>query len=155
VSAVTDRLRETYTGDGFSFEHPAVSSIELDPDPHAVSSVVLTDAEQPLLVVAAVEDSPLERPALQVPGLLGRLLDHYRGLGGYEELWYGRLPVTGSESAEAAEIRYGTGDPRQALFVAARIAGPRIVSLQVHFPPSTAEENRPLAVAILESLRVV
>jgi len=154
VSAVTDRLSETYVGDGFAFQHPAVGSIEVDPDPHAVTSVVLADAEQPLLVVAAVEDSPLDTPALQVPGLLGRLLDHYRRLGGYEELWYGPLPVGGSARSEAAEIRYGTGDPRQALLVAARVEGPRIVTLQVHFPPSTAAENRPLAVAILESLRV-
>ena len=154
MSAVTDRLRATYAGDGFAFEHPVVSAVELDPDPDAVTSVVLTDAEQPLLVVAAVEDSPLATPALQVPGLLGRLLDHYRQLGGYEELWYGRLPVTGSDRAEAAEIRYGTGDPRHALLVAARIDGPRIVTLQVHFPPSTADENRPLALAILGSLRV-
>ena len=64
------------------------------------------------------------------------------------------MPVDGSDSAEAAEIRYGAGDPRQALIVAARIAGPEIVTLQVHFPPSTAEDNRPLALGIVESLTV-
>jgi hypothetical protein len=156
VSAVdaTDRLTESYTGAGFTFEHPPAGSVEVDPDPRALSSVVITDAEQPLLVVASVEESPLDRPALQVPGLLGRLLERYRDKGGYEELWYGRLPVTGSDSSEAAEIRYGAGDPRHALLVAARIDGPRIVTLQVHFPPSTADVNRPLALAILESLRV-
>ena len=53
-----------------------------------------------------------------------------------------------------AEIVYGEGDPRQALLVAARIDGPRIVTVQVHFPPSTADDNRPLALAILQSLTV-
>jgi hypothetical protein len=151
---VTEHLTGSYAGPGFEFRYPEASTVDVDTDPSALASVVLTDAEQPLLVVAAVEDSPLGTPSLQVPGLLGRLLDHYRQLGGYEELWYGRLPVTGSDTAEATEIRYGTGDPRQALLVAARIDGPRIVTLQVHFPPSTAEENRPVAVAIVESLAV-
>ncbi len=123
-------------------------------DPAVLTSVVLTDAEQPLLIVAAVEESPLETPALQVPGLLGALMDRYRDKGDYVELSYGRLPVAGSDSAEAAEIRYGSGDPRQALLVAARISGSRIVTVQVHFPPSTAATNRPLAVAILESLTI-
>jgi hypothetical protein len=150
----TARLTESYAGAGFTFHHPPADSVEVDPDARALASVVLTDAEQPLLIVAAVEESPLDTPALQVPGLLGALLDRYRDKGGYEELWYGRLPVEGSAAAEAAEIRYGGGDPRQALLVAARIDGPRIVTLQVHFPPSTADENRPLALAILESLRV-
>jgi hypothetical protein len=153
VSAMTDRLTETYSGDGFTFEHPVVSSIEVDPDPHAVPSVVLTDAEQPVMIVAAVEESPLDMPALQVPGLLGELMSKYGDKGGYEELSYGPLQVDGSDDAHAAEIRYGAGDPRQALLLAARISGPRIVTLQVHFPPSTAAANRPLAIAILESLR--
>jgi hypothetical protein len=154
VTAMTDRLTETYVGAGFTFEHPTVSAIEVDPDPRPSSSVVLTDAEQPLMIVAAVEASPLDTPALQVPGLLGELMDKYRDKGGYEELLYGPLPVDGSDDAQAAEIRYGTGDPRQTLLLAARIAGARIVTLQVHFPPSTADVNRPLAIAILESLRV-
>ena len=64
------------------------------------------------------------------------------------------MPGRGSDTAEAAELRYGTGDPRQALIVAARIVGPEIVTLQVRFPPSTADENRPLALAILESLTI-
>jgi hypothetical protein len=154
MSAVTDRLTATYAGDGFTFEHPATSAMEVDVDPAVLSSVVLTDAEQPLLIVAAVEESPLDTPELQVPGLLGALMDRYRDKGGYEERWYGRLPVAGADGSVAAEIRYGTGDPRQALLVAARIEGRRIVTLQVHFPPSTAAENRPLALAILESLRI-
>lgn len=148
------RLTESYAGAGFTFEHPPASSVEVDPDPRALASVVLADAEQPLLIVAAVDESPLDTPALQVPGMLGALLERYQDKGGYEELWYGRLPVEGSDSAEAAEIRYGAGDPRQALLVAARIDGSRIVTLQVHFPPSTADQNRPLALAILESLRI-
>jgi hypothetical protein len=154
VSPVAERLTETYVGDGFTFQHPATSAVEADDDPGVSSSVVLTDAAQPLLIVAAVEESPLDTPALQVPGLLGALMDRYRDKGGFEELWYGRLPVAGADSAEAAEIHYGQGDPRQALLIAARLDGPRIVTLQVHFPPSTAEWNRPLAVAILESLAV-
>jgi hypothetical protein len=154
VSAMTDRLSRTFVGDGFVFEHPAVTSIEVDPDPRPVSSVVLTDAEQPLMIVAAVEESPLDTPALQVPGLLGELMGKYRDKGGYEELAVGPVPVSGSDAAHAAEIRYGAGDPRQALLVAARVDGARVVTLQVHFPPSTADVNRPLAVAILESLRV-
>jgi hypothetical protein len=154
VSAMTDRLTETYVGDGFTFDHPAVNAIEVDPDPRPSSSVVLTDAEEPLMIAAAVEESTLDTPALQVPGLLGELMDKYRGKGGYEELLYGPLPVHGSDDAHAAEIRYGAGDPRQVLLLAARIAGPRIVTLQVHFPPSTADVNRPLAIAILESLRI-
>jgi hypothetical protein len=151
---MTDRLTETYVGDGFRFEHPEVSAIEVDPDPRAVSSVVLTDAEEPLMIVAAVEESPLDTPALQVPGLLGELMDRYREKGGYEELAYGRMPIDGSDDAHATEIRYGAGDPRQSLLLAARIAGARLVTLQVHFPPSTAAVSRPLAIAILESLRV-
>ncbi len=154
MKPMTDRLTETYVGDGFSFEHPEVRTIEVDPDPRPVSSVVLTDAEQPLMIAAAVEDSPLGTPALQVPGLLGELMSKYRDKGGYEELSYGPLQVDGSGSAHAAEIRYGAGDPRQALLLAARIAGARIVALQVHFPPATADVNRPLAIAILESLRI-
>jgi hypothetical protein len=154
VTAMTDRLTETYVGDRFGFDHPAVSAIEVDPDARASSSVLLTDAEQPVVIVAAVEDSPLDTPALQVPGLLGELMDKYRDKGGYEELAYGPVPVAGSDSAHAAEIRYGAGDPRQALLLAARIAGRRIVTLQVHFPPSTADAIRPVAVAILESLRI-
>jgi hypothetical protein len=154
VSAMTGRLTETFVGDGFRFEHPAVSAIEIDPDPRTASSVVLTDAEQPLMVAAGVEESPLDTPTLQVPGLLGELMDKYREKGGFEELLYGPLPVDGSDDAQAAEIRYGGGDPRQAMLLAARIAGPRIVTLQVHFPPSTADVNRPLAIAILQSLRI-
>jgi hypothetical protein len=154
VTAMTDRLTETYVGDGFSFDHPTVSATEVDPDARTESSVVLTDIEQPLLIAAAVEESPLDTPTLQVPGLLGELIDKYREKGGYEELLYGPLPVAGSDDAQAAEIRYGAGDPRHALLLAARIAGARIVTLQVHFPPSTADVNRPLAIAILESLRI-
>jgi hypothetical protein len=154
VTAMTGRLTETYVGDGFTFDHPVASAIEVDPDARTESSVVLTDAEQPLLIAAAVEESPLDTPALQVPGLLGELMDKYREKGGYEELLNGPLPVDGSDDAQAAEIRYGGGDPRQAMLLAARIAGPRIVTLQVHFPPSTADANRPLAIAILESLRI-
>ena len=154
MSAMTGRLTETYVGDGFTFEHPAVSTIEVDPDAGTESSVVLTDIEQPVLIAAAVEDSPLDTPTLQVPGLLGELMDRYHDKGGYEELLYGPLPVDGSDDAQAAEIRYGVTDPRQALLLAARLAGARIVTLQIHFPPSTAAVNRPLAIAILESLRV-
>src|SRR5262245_48454906 len=133
-------MTETYVGDGFAFGHPAASATEVDPDPGARSSVVLTDAERPLLIVAAAEDSPLDTPALQVPGVLGALLERYREQGGYEQLWYGPLPVAGSDSAQAAEIRYGPGDPRQALIVAARVRGRQVVTLQVHFPPSTAAD---------------
>ena len=106
-----------------------------------------------MLIVASLEESPLETPALQVPGLLGELLRKYEALGGYEQLLYGRLPVDGSDAAEVAEIVYGDGDPRQALLVdRPSSTAPRIVTLQVHFPPSTADTNRPLALAILDSL---
>ena len=154
MSTMTDRLTERFEGDGFTFAHPVASSIEVDTEPAALQSVVIADAEQPVLIAATVEESPLETPALQVPGLLGELLRKYEALGGYEQRSYGRLPVDGSDAAEAAEITYGEGDPRQALLVAARIAGPRIVTLQVHFPPSTADVNRPLALAVLDSLSV-
>ena len=154
MSTMTDRLTERYEGDGFTFAHPAASSIEVDPEPTALQSVVIADAEQPVLIVAALEESPLETPALQVPGLLGEVLHKYEALGGYEQRSYGRLPVAGSDAAEAAEITYGEGDPRQAVLVAARVDGPRIVTLQVHFPPSTADVNRPLALAILQSLSI-
>jgi hypothetical protein len=154
VSAVTDELTEAFAGDGFTFRHPATSAIEVDVDPRVVASAVLTDAERPLMIAVAVEDSPLDTPALQVPGLLGALMERYRDKGGFEELWYGRLPVEGSDAAEAAELRYGEGDPRQAVLLAARIAGPRILTLQVHFPPSATDTLRPLAVAILESVTI-
>jgi hypothetical protein len=154
MSVVTDRLTERHAGAGFSFAHPAASSIEVDPDSQAISSVVIIDAERPLLIVAAVENSPLATPELQVPGLLGELMRRYRDKGAYAELSYGRVTVGGSDCAEAAEIRYGDGDPRQALLVAARIDGARLVTLQVHFPPSTAAADRPLALAILETLTV-
>ena len=113
-----------------------------------------TDSEQPVLIAVAVEASPLATRSLQVPGLLGALVKKYQAKGGYEELWFGKVPVDGSDTAEAAEFRYGGGDPRQVLIVAARIAGPEIVTLQVHFPPSTADENRPLALGIIDSLTV-
>ena len=132
MSTMTDRLTERFEGDGFTFAHPVASSIEVDPEPAALQSIVIADAEQPVLIAATVEESPLATPALQVPGLLGELLRKY----------------------EAAEITYGEGDPRQALLVAARIDGPRIVTVQVHFPPSTADRNRPVAVAILDSLTI-
>ena len=154
MSTVIDRLSDHYEGRGFTFAHPPAGSVETNPEPSASESVVMVDAEQPVMIVAAVEDSPLETPALQVPGMLGELMRKYEALGGYEQRWYGRLPVDGSDASEAAEIVYGEGDPRQALLVTARIAGPRIVTLQVHFPPSTADTNRPLALAILESLSV-
>ena len=154
MSAVTDELTAAFAGDGFTFRHPATSAMEVDVDPRVVASAVLTDAERPLMIAVAVEDSPLDTPALQVPGLLGALMERYRDKGGFEELWYGRLPVEGSDAAEAAEVRYGEGDPRQAVLLAARIAGPRILTLQVHFPPSAADTLRPLAVAILESVEI-
>jgi len=154
VSAVTDELTEAFAGDGFTFGHPATSAVEVDVDERVVTSAVLTDAERPLLIAVAVEDSLLDTAALQVPGLLGALMERYRGKGGFEELWYGRLPVEGSDAAEAAEIRYGAGDPRQAVLLAARIAGPRILTLQVHFAPSAADALRPLAVAILDSVQI-
>jgi hypothetical protein len=151
---VTDELTEAFTGDGFTFRHPAASAIEVDVDPRVVASAVLTDAERPLLIAVAVEDSLLDTARLQVPGLLGALVDRYRDGGDVEELWYGRLPVEGTDAAEAAEIRYGAGDPRQAVLLAARIDGPRILTVQVHFPPSVAESLRPLALAILESVEI-
>ena len=154
MSTMTDELTERHDGAGFSFRHPPATRTDEAVDERTIESVVLDIAERPVVVAAAVEESPLEKPELQVPGLLGELLRRYRDKGGYEELWYGRLPVAGSDSAEAAEIRYGSGDPRQAVLVAARIAGPRIVTLQVHFPPSTATTDRPLALAILETLTV-
>jgi hypothetical protein len=151
---VTDRLTRVYRGDGFRFAYPAGAHVEHDVDQRTLESAVLTDHEEPLLIAVAVEESPLATRALQVPGLLGALVSKYRDKGGYEELWFGAVPVDGSDSAEAAELRYGAGDPRHALIVAARIAGPEIVTVQVHFPPSTAEENRPLALGIVESLTV-
>jgi hypothetical protein len=151
---VIDRLTKVYRGDGFHFAHPAGAGVEHDIDDRVLDSVVLTDPEQPLLIAVAVEESPLATTELQVPGLLGALVRKYQDKGGYEELWFGKVPVDGSDAAEAAELRYGAGDPRQVLIVAARIAGPEIVSLQVHFPPSTAAQNRPLALGILESLVV-
>lgn len=154
MSAMTDRLSERYQGRGFSFAHPAADSIEVAADPAPLESVVIRDAEQPVMIVAALEESPLATPALQVPGLLGELLHKYEALGGYEQLLYRRIPVEGSDLAEVAEIAYGEGDPRRALILAARVDGPRIVTLQVHFPPSTTDANRPLALAILESLSV-
>ncbi len=147
-------LTERHDGAGFSFHHPPATRVDEAVDERTIESVVLEVAERPMVVAVAVEDSPLDTADLQVPGLLGELLRRYRDKGGYEELWYGRLPVSGCDSAEAAEIRYGSGDPRQALIVAARVTGPRIVTLQVHFPPSTADVDRPLALAILESLTV-
>ena len=42
-----------------------------------------------------------------MPGLLGALVSKYQAKGGYEELWFGTVPVDGSDSAEAAELRYG------------------------------------------------
>jgi hypothetical protein len=154
MSVVIDGLTGRHDGDGFSFAHPPAARVEVDADPRALSSVVITAADRPLLVVAAVEESPLATPELQVPGLLGELLRRYREHGGYEELSYGPLAVAGSDAAEAAEIRYGTGDPRQAVLVAARVEGGRVVTLQVHFPPSTAAVDRPLALAVVESLTV-
>ena len=53
-----------------------------------------------------------------------------------------------------AEIVYGTGDPRQALIVTALVGDDVLVTLQVHFPPATAETNRPLALAVLDSLAI-
>ena len=151
---VTDRLTRVYRGDGFHFAYPDGAGIEHDIDDRVLDSVVLTDSEQPVLVAVAVETSPLATRKLQVPGMLGALVSTYQAKGGYEELWFGRVPVEGSDAAEAAEFRYGAGDPRQVLIVAARIAGPEIVTLQVHFPPSTADENRPLALGIVDSLTV-
>jgi hypothetical protein len=148
--SVIERLSRVYQGDGFRFAYPADSTVEHD----VLDAVVLTDRAEPVLIAVAVEDSPVANRNLQVPGLLGLLLRKYEAKGDYEQLWYGRVPVDGSDAAEAAEIRYGTGDPRQALIVAARIAGRRIVTLQVHFPPSTADENRPLALGILDSLTI-
>lgn len=151
---VIDRLTRVYRGDGFHFAHPAGARLEHDVDDRVLESVVLTDSEQPVLIAVAVEVSPLATRNLQVPGLLGALVRKYEEKGGYEELWFGKVPVDGSDTAEAAEFRYGAGDPRHVLIVAARIAGPEIVTLQVHFPPSTADENRPLALGIIESLTV-
>ena len=85
MSTMTDRLTERHDGSGFSFEHPAAASIEVDPESAALESVVITDAEQPVLIVASLEESPLDTPALQVPGLLGELLHKYEALGGYEQ----------------------------------------------------------------------
>ena len=156
---VTDRLTEVFRGDGFHFAHPSGADVDHAVDRGAAGgairdAVVLTDVEAPLLVAVAVETSPLDRSELQVPGVLGGLVHKYQEKGSYEELWYGTVPVDGADAAEAAEIRYGGGDPRQALLVAARLAGPEIVTLQVHFPPSTAAANRPLALGILESLTI-
>lgn len=154
MSTMTDRLSERHDGSGFTFAHPVADTIEVDVDPTPLESVVIRDAEQPVMIVAALEESPLDTPALQVPGLLGELLRKYEALGGYEQLLYSRIPVEGSDAAEVAEIVYGEGDPRQALIVAARVEDRRIVTLQVHFPPSTADVNRALALAILESLQI-
>jgi hypothetical protein len=154
MSTMTDRLTERYEGSGYSFAHPAAETVERDVEPAPLESVVIRDAEQPVMIVAALEESPLATPVLQVPGLLGELLRKYEALGDYEQLLHSRIPVEGSDAAEVAEIVYGTGDPRQALILAARVEGRRIVTLQVHFAPATAAVNRPLALAILESLAV-
>jgi hypothetical protein len=154
MSTMTDRLTERHDGDGYSFAHPPAGAVERDPEPSVLESVVITDAEQPVLIVAAVEESPLDTPDLQVPGVLGGLTAKYEAFGGFEQRSWAPVPVPGSDSAVAAEIVYGEGDPRQALLLAARLVGPRVVTLQVHFPPSTAEVNRPLALAILQSLRI-
>lgn len=154
MTTMTDRLSEHHHGRGYTFAHPRASSIEADPETAALESVVITDAEQPVLIAASLEESPLETATLQVPGILGALLREYEALGGYEQRLYSRTPVSGSDAAEVAEIVYGDGDPRQALILAARVDGARIVTLQVHFPPSTDATNRPLALAILESLQI-
>ena len=41
MSTMTDRLTERHEGDGFSFAHPPAASIEVDPEPAALESVVI------------------------------------------------------------------------------------------------------------------
>jgi|SRR5688572_19804115 len=154
MSTMTDRLTERHEGRGYFFAHPAAASIEVDADEAVLESVVIRDADEPVMIAASLEESPVETPSLRVPGMLGQLLHKYEALGGYELRLYSRLPVEGSAAADVAEIVYGAGDPRQALIVTAVVADDVLVTLQVHFPPSTAETNRPLALAIVDSLTV-
>lgn len=154
IEQIDDRLTQRHTGDGWSFAHPATTRLVTDIDDRTMESVVLDVAERPVLVAAAVEESPADMAVLQVPGELGTVLAKYEAKGGYEQLGYERVTVEGSDAAELAEIRYGTGDPTQAVIVSARVADRRIVTLQVHFPPSTADVDRPLAMAIIDSLRI-
>jgi hypothetical protein len=154
MSTMTNRLTERHDGTGFSFAHPPAAAIEVDPEPTVLESVVIRDADEPVLVAASLAESPLETPDLQVPALHGLVLHGYEGYDGYELRSSGRVPVEGSDAAVLTEITYGGSDPRQALILTARVDGPRLVTLQVHFPPATAEVNRPLALAILQSLAV-
>jgi len=154
MSTMTDRLTERHEGTGFSFAHPPASAVEVDPEPTVLESVVIRDAEQPVLIAASLEESPLATADLQVPALHGLVLHGYEAHDGYELAASGPVPVEGSDAAQLAEIVYGGDDPRQALIVTARVDGPRLVTLQVHFPPATADVNRPLALAIVRSLTV-
>ena len=154
MSTMTDRLTARHDGTGFSFAHPPAVAIEVDPEPAVLESVVIRDAEQPVLIAASLEESPLDTADLQVPALHGLVLHGYEGHDGYELRSSGRVPVAGSDAAVLTEIAYGGRDPRQALVLTARVDGPRLVTLQVHFPPATADVNRPLALAIVQSLAV-
>ena len=78
--------------------------MEHDVDDRVLDSVVLTDSEQPVLIAVAVEASPLATRNLQVPGLLGALVRKYQAKGGYEELWFGKVPVDGSDTRRGRRV---------------------------------------------------
>ena len=153
LSPSTDRLTQVYRGDGFRFAYPAGAARRA----RRRRPVARLGRARPTASSRCSSPSPSRSRRspprdLQVPGLLGALVSKYRGQGRLRGAVVRHGARRRLRRAEAAEFRYGAGDPRQVLIVAARIAGPEIVTLQVHFPPSTADENRPLALGILESL---
>ena len=105
MSTMTGRLTQRYDGRGFSFAHPPAASIEVDPDDAVLESVVIRDADQPVMIAASLEQSPIETPTLQVPGTLGLILRKYEELGRYEQLLYSRLPVEGSDGGRRGRDR--------------------------------------------------
>ncbi len=144
-----------YEAAGYHFAVPSRATARHDVDPQAITSVVLTFDDEPLVITSTTEDSALDSPDLQVNGQLGLLLATYRDRSPSLQIHDRALVgVDGSDAAVLADVSWGERDRHRALLLCARLAGRRLLTLQAIHPDRSTVRLHPLATGVIDSLTV-
>lgn len=146
------RLTHQYLADGYHFAVPGSVTVTAG---DVEGSAVITDDDDVVLIATAIETSAVDTPQLQIPGHLGLLVRTYeQSRTDVVTLDRRALTITGSDEAVLQELEWGAPQRHHGLIACARLAGPRLVTLQVIFPVSETERLLPLGMSIVESLVV-
>ena len=145
MSTMTDRLTERHDGRRVLVRPPGGGLDRGRPRRRRrCESVVIADAEQPVLIAASLEESPLETPALQVPGpARASCCTSTRRSAATSSGCTAASPSRGRTPPRRPRSSTATAIPARRCSSPPASTAPRIVTLQVHFPPSTADVEPP------------